>query len=372
MPQPPRRPGTPENRPQRRPRVAGIRRPGRRPDDAPDNGRPDEAPDNQAPAQDAPTRDADRTFPADPTFPADQTFASPASDATAAPVHQDPGTTGNTDDDARVVAPPVIGEPEPETSSPGTSSPGTSSPETSSSGTPTSGRTSSRPRPSGKTRAAGTAPPRDLNRAEQATGASTAVWPDTEPDTEPEPEAGSAEDTGSARKRSPAMLAAVLTAIALVLAALAIWFRAESTALEGNQAWVDPARTEEVKSAATKAVEGLFSYNYTDTAKTEKLAKDVLAGDNVRKRYNQLFDQVKREAPKQQLVLTSKAARSAVSMLEDDRARVLIFLDQTSTRATSGETVANGAQLSVNMELQDDSWKVTDIDLFNKQPPGAG
>jgi Mce-associated membrane protein len=46
--------------------------------------------------------------------------------------------------------------------------------------------------------------------------------------------------------------------------------------------------------------------------------------------------------------------------LEGDRARLLVFLDQTSRRGEDAATVA-AAQLTVTARLEDDRWRIVDI-----------
>ncbi|MQA12108.1 MAG: hypothetical protein GEU98_26950 [Pseudonocardiaceae bacterium] len=262
----------------------------------------------------------------------------------------------------QVVAPPVIGQ---ETTEAERTSGGTEAAETERPAEPATPR----PRPSGKSRATGVARPRDLSHAErETTTESTADSGEGEATEEP------AEADRQASGRSPVKLAAVLAVIALGLAALAFWFRTEAASLEGptdNEALINPARTSEVKEQVGTAVESLFSYNYTDTAKTERAAKDILAGDKVRADYDKLFKQIKELAPKQQLVVSLKVVRSAVVRLEDDRARVLVFADQTNTRGSNGQTAAGGAQVAVSAQQIDGRWKITDLDLFNQQTPSA-
>lgn len=158
-----------------------------------------------------------------------------------------------------------------------------------------------------------------------------------------------------------------LVVIAAVLAGLAVWFHGEASALDSqgaaqNQALVDAGKTSEVNGQVSAAVERVFSYSFADTAATENAAKDMLAG-KAADQYNQLFGQIKQQAPAQKLVVTVKVVTSGVKMLQGDRAVVLLFLDQTATRTDANQSNAGAAQLTVNAEKRGEKWVITDLNM---------
>jgi Mce-associated membrane protein len=231
---------------------------------------------------------------------------------------------------------------------------------------------SPRPSPRRKARDAGVAKP-----ASEAEAGSVAAE-QTEPEAvEPPTATDSAATAGSGRRRgSPKALIAALLIVAVAFAGLAVFFRIEgneATAATSNEALLDAAKTAQVKEEVSTAVERLFSYDFNDIAKTENAAKELLVTDEVRQQYEQQFAEVKRLAPEQKMVVTTTVTRSGVIMLDGDRAKVLLFADQTSTRTDQDQTSAGGAQLSVNAELRDGKWKITNIDTYNDvpQPPPA-
>ncbi|SFB30779.1 Mce-associated membrane protein [Amycolatopsis marina] len=177
---------------------------------------------------------------------------------------------------------------------------------------------------------------------------------------------------GSRRSRTPLIVG--LLVIAVLFAGLAVFFRiqgAEAQSATNNTALVDVARTAQVKQETGAAVERLFSYDYNDMEKTEKAADELLLTDEVREQYAQLLSEVKREAPKQKMVVTAKVTRSGVIMLDDNRAKVLLFIDQTSTRTDKNQTSAGGAQMSVDAEFRDGAWKITNLNAYNDLPQSA-
>ncbi|ONF66106.1 hypothetical protein [Amycolatopsis keratiniphila] len=167
------------------------------------------------------------------------------------------------------------------------------------------------------------------------------------------------------------ILAGALVVVGLLLAATAVLFKIQADEVSGstnNTALLDVAKTAQVKDQVAKATEALFSYDYNNIAKTETAAADLLVNDDVRAKYNLLMGEVKRLAPQQKMVVTCKVTRSAVIRLEGDRADVMVFVDQSSTRADTNKTTAGSAQLHLNAELQGDKWKITAMNTYAAPP----
>ncbi|MFD8498612.1 hypothetical protein [Amycolatopsis sp. NPDC059657] len=214
-----------------------------------------------------------------------------------------------------------------------------------------------KPSPRAKTRDEGTTKPSSLDEAE------------TEVVEEPVPaKPGPSKDT---------LMAIALIVVGVLLAGAAVLFRiqdSEVSSATGNTALLDVARTAQVKDQVSKAAEALFSYDFNNIAKTENAAKDLLVTDGVRDKYTKLMGEVKRLAPQQKMVVTCTVTRSAVIMLNGDLAKVMVFIDQSSTRTDTKATTAGSAQLHLNAQLQGDKWKITDMDTYvapQAQPPAA-
>jgi Mce-associated membrane protein len=79
------------------------------------------------------------------------------------------------------------------------------------------------------------------------------------------------------------------------------------------------------------------------------------------KQYNVLFAALQKKASGQQLTLTAKVVTAGVTYLQGDRAQLLVFLDQTSTRASDGKTSASAAQLQISAELAHGSWRISNL-----------
>lgn len=169
---------------------------------------------------------------------------------------------------------------------------------------------------------------------------------------------------GTARTR----LVVLLGALTVALGGVAAWSNAQeheltSAASARNTALSDNGRTSEVKGQITTAVNTVFSYNYADTAKTEKAAQELLTGKAVQQ-YNQLFALVRKQAPQQKQVLTTTVTDSAVKSLTADRARLLVFADQRNTRTDKNQTSYSAAVFAVDAARTGDTWKITNIDTL--------
>ncbi|HEU5469584.1 MAG TPA: hypothetical protein VFV67_02945 [Actinophytocola sp.] len=215
-----------------------------------------------------------------------------------------------------------------------------------------------RPRPAGKRRDAGTTQPDDLAEAEAEAGT---AYQDL---AEPVP-----------RRASPYALAIVLVVVAVLAAGLAVWFRGEANSAResadvNNAALTDPAAASELVAQLRGALEQVLSYNYTDLERTANAAREHLAG-KAPCEYEQLFGEVRKLAPEQKIVVSAQVREIGLVRLEGDRAVLLAFVDQRSTRADQNQTAVSGAQFNVNAERQDGRWKITGFDLLG-QPLADG
>ncbi|MEV6230216.1 hypothetical protein AB0L88_20410 [Saccharopolyspora shandongensis] len=168
-------------------------------------------------------------------------------------------------------------------------------------------------------------------------------------------------------KKSPTGLVWTVWILAVLFIGAAVFlgikaFDARYSGAGANQALVSAGATSEVNGQISDAVEKVFSYDFNDTAKTETAARDLLVGSAVQK-YDELFKVVREQAPQQQLIVTTTVKSSAVTMLQGDRAELLLFVDQHAMRANTGESNVGPAQISVSAEKQGEKWKITQITL---------
>jgi Mce-associated membrane protein len=169
--------------------------------------------------------------------------------------------------------------------------------------------------------------------------------------------------------RSP-RLPIALAVLTVLLGCVAAWSARQAHTLNDsaparNTALTDTARTSELKGEVTDIVNTVFSYNYTDVAKTERAAQTLLTGKAVQQ-YNEMIALIRKQAPQQRLVLTTTVTDSGVRMLSGDRARVLIFADQRSTRTDKNETAYSATMFSVGAVHRNDRWQIENIDTFGR------
>ncbi|MFE6934698.1 hypothetical protein ACFVDT_22055 [Streptomyces sp. NPDC057699] len=195
----------------------------------------------------------------------------------------------------------------------------------------------------------------------------------TEPGTEPEPEGEPAHDDPP-RRRLPRLrirLPAVLCAATLLLGAFAAWAFTSAGALRDepsrqNTALTDIGRTSEVKGQITEAVGAVFSYDYASPGKSDLAARKHLTGKAVQQ-HKDMLAEVRAQAPKQKLVLTTTVTESGVEFLDGDRARLLVFADQSNTRTgKEEETTYAAAMFAVDAVRRGDTWRIAAIDTFTR------
>ncbi|BFP50919.1 membrane protein [Streptomyces sp. CMC78] len=230
-----------------------------------------------------------------------------------------------------------------------------------------------------------TAPPRTAETGpEPVSGATAGPVTTAEPDPPAAPdtdaEASTGTDTGTEapadtpRARTPRLrvtLPVLLCALTVLLGAFAAWAFASAGSLRDeparqNTALTDIGRTSEVKGRISEAVGAVFSYDYASPARSDRAASTYLTGRAVQQHKDMLAD-VREQAPKQKLVLTTTVTESGVEFLDGDRARLLVFADQSNTRTGKDEeTTYAAAMFAVDAVRRGDSWLIAAIDTFTR------
>ncbi|MCX4445652.1 hypothetical protein ACFWNC_18750 [Streptomyces sp. NPDC058369] len=191
-----------------------------------------------------------------------------------------------------------------------------------------------------------------------------------EPEAEDEGSAPEAEKATARRQTRPS-LPVVLCVLIVLLGAFAAWAFTSAASLRDdpsrqNTALTDISRTSEVKGQITEAVGAVFSYDYASPTKAQTAVTKYLTGKAVQQ-HEDMLAEVRAQAPKQKLVLTTTVTDSGVEMLDGDRARLLIYADQRNTRTgKSEETTYAAAMFSVDAVRQGGSWRISAIDTFTR------
>ncbi|EYT83280.1 membrane protein, partial [Streptomyces sp. Tu 6176] len=217
--------------------------------------------------------------------------------------------------------------------------------------------------------------------------------------------AGSAADTAAPSRRtgkrrpSRNLVLAVLCLLTLVLGGFAGWAHGRAQSLRDdpavrNTALTDPARTSEIKTQTEKAVTALFSYDHAAPAAYDKAVRTLLTGKAVAQ-HRALLGAVRTRADQQKAVITTTVTDSAVERIDGDRARVLVYADQSSvstagtkdskdtknskdtkdsknSKGSEGGQQAQdqgtyaGAMFAVDVVLSGGRWLVSGIDTFGR------
>ncbi|MFB7557519.1 hypothetical protein [Streptomyces brevispora] len=199
--------------------------------------------------------------------------------------------------------------------------------------------------------------------------------PGPDPGAEAEPEGKPEPDKEASRSGQPLRLRlslpALLCVLTVLLGSFAAWAFTSAGSLRDepgrqNTALTDISRTSEVKGQITEAVGAVFSYDYASPAKADTAVKTYLVGKAVQQ-HKDMLAEVRALAPKQKLVLTTTVTESGVQLLDGDRARLLIFADQSNTRTgKSQETTYAAAMFAVDAVRRGGTWRISAIDTFSR------
>ncbi len=156
----------------------------------------------------------------------------------------------------------------------------------------------------------------------------------------------------------------VLITLAAVFVVVGVVFEIRhhqtSASAPTNTAIVDSATTNQVISQVSSSLNTVLSYNYRNPTPTQQAAARDLTGDAAGQ-YTTLFSALKAKAPGQQLTLVAKVLDAGVVSLHGDSAQLLVFLDQSSTRASDKATSASAAQIMISAVRQQGQWKISEI-----------
>ncbi|MFI5559613.1 hypothetical protein [Amycolatopsis japonica] len=154
----------------------------------------------------------------------------------------------------------------------------------------------------------------------------------------------------------------LLIAIIVLAGGCAVWFGLQASSLgsDGNAALVDQAATAEVADQVGAGVKAVFSYDYSNLARTERAAADVLIGEATGQ-YRDQFASARKRAEEGKLVRTTTVRSLGVRSLRGDQAEVLLFLDQQTMTAGGGAPQSTVSQLSVTAQRVDGRWKISQL-----------
>jgi len=167
-------------------------------------------------------------------------------------------------------------------------------------------------------------------------------------------------------RASVATRQAVVVAVATLLllgAGLMAWKAAEvrDDPVLTNRALLDLAAQEKMTQEVSRSLVAVLSYDWSAPEATRAMADRVLRGQ-AREEYDTLFASLQERAPGQKLTLTAQVQVSGVQEMSSDRATLLVFLDQSSTREKDKEASVSAAQLRITAERKGEHWAIIGLE----------
>ena len=150
----------------------------------------------------------------------------------------------------------------------------------------------------------------------------------------------------------------LLTGVGTAFELKAHQLRSEPAA--ANHALTDTSETTEVIGQVDTALAKVLSYDYANPTATQQAAEQLLTGDAA-SQYRTLFTALQAKAPGEKLTLTARVVTAAVTSLQHGNAQLLVFLDQSSTRASDKQSSTSAAQLQVTAVRTGAGWKISEL-----------
>jgi Mce-associated membrane protein len=146
---------------------------------------------------------------------------------------------------------------------------------------------------------------------------------------------------------------------AIVLAALALLAGGTASAArqQDNLAFADNALTQLVIDQTGVLLTAVLSYDYRELDQNLQLAKDKSTEQYVRQ-HTELINKTRSNATKQKQIVETKVVGIGMRELHTESAKLLVFLDQITTRGDISKVSTTGFTALVDMKLIDKLWKL--------------
>lgn len=168
--------------------------------------------------------------------------------------------------------------------------------------------------------------------------------------------AASEKSTSGIRSRHVILVAA----IAVVSGVFAVVAAFKPFAAVDNLAWVDSAQTQQVTSAATDALQTLYTYK-ADTIDADFDAARAVLDPSMLEEFDSTAATTKSSVQQTNTGTDAVVTDIGVSVLQDDRAELIANVNISATQNGVASGSAEGP-LTVNMEKIDGTWKLSAID----------
>lgn len=127
-----------------------------------------------------------------------------------------------------------------------------------------------------------------------------------------------------------------------------------------NLAFADATRTHTVQDQASHKLTEVLSYEYRSLDENLQLARDKGTDQYVRQ-HTELLNKNRQTATKQKQTVATKVLDVGVRELTANSAKLLVFLDQTTTRGDTNKSSTVGFSAAVELKLLDGQWKLDSV-----------
>jgi Mce-associated membrane protein len=151
----------------------------------------------------------------------------------------------------------------------------------------------------------------------------------------------------------------------LGVGALALVLLTATGVIVAGQWWLAVQRADRqqetiVHQAADRAVERVLSYDYRRLDEGAAHTRRLLT-DDFQQQYTSLHDEVQRSAPELKASITAVVRQSTVLEADDDSARVLLFVDQTTVSRELNGPRLDQSRVLATLVRQDGEWLVDSV-----------
>jgi Mce-associated membrane protein len=159
---------------------------------------------------------------------------------------------------------------------------------------------------------------------------------------------------GVARGPVPAWLLIGLAVVVAGLIAGVVYFANQPSDTEIEES------TRAAQSAAERAIVPVLSYDAKTLDEDQAAAQAQMTSD-YRKKYDQLFEAIKDNAPRTGTSVSAEVIASGIVRSGEDRAEILLFVNRPTTNKSRPEPVVFRDQVTVTMQRVGGDWLVDDL-----------
>lgn len=135
---------------------------------------------------------------------------------------------------------------------------------------------------------------------------------------------------------------------------------ASAASAADNLAFLDVALTQSAIDQASSALTSVLSYEYRALDANVELAKQKSTDQYIRQ-HTDALNKNRATVTRQKQTVATKVVGIGVKDLSPNSARLLVFLDQTTTRGDTNKAATVGIAAVVGIKLLDGQWKLDSV-----------